>query len=245
MVCSEKVMISLAITTYNRSQYFWDSIKSAICHPFIGEIVVSDDFSSDYTNLYHLCSQLDNDKIKIYRNEKNEGAFINKYNCVSKCSFDWVYLFDSDNWFDEHVIDIISKLDFSKNDTCYAEEKTYATDGNIVEFDYQSKIIDLDTAKEYIKNSVNNFSWFLNNGNFLVNKTTYLDSQKIFFDQELYHGTIDVFLFSYYWFMANNKYEIVKGLYHHHRIHNNSYFMKNYDENMQLVQKYFDMILEL
>lgn len=240
-------MISLAIPTYNRSRFLWDSIKASIDCDFIGEIVIHDDFSSDneYHNIFEIASKIKNKKIKIFRNNKNRGAFVNKYLAISKCSFEWVYLFDSDNWFDKSINDIISKIDYSKSDTCYVEEKLFATDGNIVNFNYEDKIIDLKAAKNYIKNRVSNFDWFLNNGNFIVNKKTYLKSQKIFFDKKIYHGTIDVFLFSYYWFMSNNKYEIVEGLYHHHRIHENSYFMQNFEENMKLVEEYYNKILNL
>lgn len=240
-------MISLAIPTYNRSRFLWDSIRTAINSDFIGEIIIHDDCSNhnEYGNIFEIVSKIKNEKIKIFRNNENKGAFINKYLTVTKCSFDWIYLFDSDNWFDENIIDVISKIDYSKCDTCYVEEKLFATDGNIVNFNYQDKIIDLEIAKKYIQNRVNYFDWFLNNGNFIINKKTYLDSQKIFFDQKLYHGTIDVFLFSYYWFMSNNKYEIVEGLYHHHRIHEKSYFMENFEENMRLVEEYYNKILNL
>lgn len=240
-------MISLAITTYNRSKYFWDCVKNIINCDFIGEIVISDDHSceNDYNNLLEISSRFTKDKIKIYRNSNNKGAFVNKYIAVSKCSFDWVYLFDSDNWIDRKITNIIENLDYLKKDTCYVEEKLYATDGNLVKFNYDDKVIDLNIAKKYINNNVRNFDWFLNNGNFIINKQSYLNSQKKFFDDDIYHGTVDVLLFSYYWFMSGNKYEIVDGLYHHHRIHEDSYFMKNFEENMQLVREYYNKILLL
>lgn len=240
-------MISVAIPTYNRSAYLWDCIKSFIDSDFIGEIIISDDGSNDnqYYSMCNIVSKLKTDKIKIFRNHKNQGAFVNKYISVSKCSFDWVYLFDSDNWIDRGILQIIENIDYSKKDTCFAEEKLFATDGNIVNFSYEDKIIDLNIAKKYIKNKVFRFDWFLNNGNFIVNKEQYLNTQKDFFESKIYHGTIDVFLFSYYWFKYKNKYEIVDGLYHHHRIHESSYFMENYEENMKLVQEYFDKILNL
>ena len=239
--------ISLAIPTYNSSKYFWDCIKPAINNDFISEIIVHDDCSdnSEYANMFEIISNINTDKIKIYRGSKNEKAFVNKYLTVSKCTNDWVYLFDSDNWFDETIIDVLEELDYSKKDTCFIEKTLYVTDGNIVTYDYEDAIIDLSVAKKYIQNGKHHFDWFLNNGNFVVNKETYLKSHEDFFINKIYHGSIDVFLFSYYWFMYDNKYEIVDGLYHHHRVRPGNYFMDNYEENMQLVQKYFDMILKL
>lgn len=239
--------ISLAIPTYNSSQYLWDCIKPAILNDFVGEIVIHDDGSNDseYGNICEIVSKLNTYKIKVFRNKSNQKAFINKYYTVSKCSFDWVYLFDSDNWFDESIIEILKTLDYSKNDTCYIDKTLYVTDGNIITYDYADKVFGLNEVKEYILNSAKHFDWFLNSGNFLVNKQTYINSQKIFFDQNLYHGSIDVLLFSYYWLMNNNKYEVVDGLYHYHRIRPGNYFMENAEENMLLTQDYFNKILNL
>jgi glycosyltransferase involved in cell wall biosynthesis len=239
--------ISLAIPTYNSSQYLWECIKPAISHDFIGEIIIHDDGSTDseYGNICEIASQINTSKIKVYRNKPNQKAFINKYLTVSKCSFDWVYLFDSDNWFDESIIEILETLDYSKEDTCYIESKLLVTDGNVVEYDYNDRIFDINKAKEYILNGVHHFDWFLNNGNFIVNRKKYLSSQQKFFEERLYHGSIDVLLFSYYWFLENNKYEIVDSLYHHHRVRPGNYFMENAEENMRLVQEYYNKILNL
>jgi hypothetical protein len=239
--------ISLAIPTYNSSQYFWDCIKPAILNDFIEEIIINDDCSSDteYSNICRIASQINSNKIKIFRNKSNQKAFINKYITVSKCSCEWVYLFDSDNWFDESIIETLKTLDYSKIDTSFIEKTLYVTDGNTVTYDYKDKIIDLITAKQYIKNRIHHFDWFLNNGNFIVNRKKYLESQEKFFDDKIYHGSIDVFLFSYYWFMFNNKYEIVDELYHYHRVRPGNYFMENAEENMRLIGEFFDKILKL
>ena len=83
---------------------------------FISEIIVHDDNSewSEYLNMFELSAKINTDKIKIYRATHNEKAFINKYMAVSKCTNEWVYLFDSDNWFDDPILEVISKLDLSK-----------------------------------------------------------------------------------------------------------------------------------
>jgi hypothetical protein len=239
--------ISLAIPTYNSSQYLWDCIKPAINNDFIGEIIINDDCSTEteYGNICEIVSQINSNKIKIFRNKSNQKAFVNKYITVSKCSCEWVYLFDSDNWFDESIIETLKAIDYSKTDTCFIEKTLYVTDGNTVTYDYNDIIIDLKTAKEYIKNKIHHFDWFLNNGNFVVNRQKYLESQEEFFNDKIYHGSIDVFLFSYYWFMYNNKYEIVDRLYHYHRVRSGNYFMENAEENMNLIGEFFGRILKL
>ena len=89
--------ISLAIPFYNTSKYFLDCIKYAVDDEFVSEIVVNDDCSrqEEYDNLLLLVDG--KDKIKVYRNDHNLGAFRNKYIAVKNCTNDWVYLLDSDN----------------------------------------------------------------------------------------------------------------------------------------------------
>ena len=86
--------ISLAIPVYNTSRYFLDTIKYALEDDFVSEIVVTDDGSveSEYNKLLSLIEG--KDKIKVFRNPSNIGAFRNKYNSVKNCSNDWVYLLD-------------------------------------------------------------------------------------------------------------------------------------------------------
>lgn len=240
--------ISLAIPTYNSSQYLWDCIRPAINNDFIGEIVINDDFSSpsEYFNIIEIAEKLNTDKIKVYKNSENKKAFVNKYITVSKCSYDWVYLFDSDNWFDENIIDLISKLDYTNIDTCFIGSKLLVTSGDIIKYDYDDKVLDLSKIKEYINTSTHHIDWFLNNGNFIVNKKKYLSTQSDFFNNPLYHGTADVLLFSYYWLSSGNKYEIVDGWYHHHRVRPGNYFMENGGwENLNVLKKYYNMLLDL
>lgn len=88
--------ITLAIPFYNTSKYFLDCIKYAIDDDFVSEIVVNDDCSmpQEYNNLLTLIEG--KDKIKVYQNKHNLGAFRNKYITVKKCNNDWIYLLDRD-----------------------------------------------------------------------------------------------------------------------------------------------------
>jgi hypothetical protein len=246
--------ISLAIPTYNSSQYFWDCIKPAIHNDFIGEIVIHDDYSSqsEYANILEIVYNLNTNKIKVYRSEKNQKAYINKYLSISKCTNDWVYLFDSDNWFDESIIDVISKLDYNKTNICYLIDQLNVTDGNIIVFDYEDKVLNLRIIKEYIEKKIHHIDWVLNTGNFICNKNAYLNSQKPAVDSFLSNDGkfnnpkgCDVLLFSYYWLMSNNSFEIVDGFYHNHRIRPGNYFVEELYENMKMVGEYLDKILLL
>lgn len=246
--------ISLAIPTYNSSQYLWDCIRPVIDSDIISEIVIHDDRSSDveYFNLIETIGNIDTNKIKLYRGSKNEKAYINKYLAVSKCKNDWVYLIDSDNWFDKSILDVIRNIDFSKEDTCYHVKQLHMTNGNIVKFDYANNFIDLSIAKKNIREGTNYIDWLLNTGNFIVNKNSYIDSQQSAV-QSLRRGGkkfkdpkgADVLLFSYCWFRYKNTFTIVDGFYHHHRIRPGNYFVQELDYNMQLTKEYMNNILEL
>lgn len=240
--------ISLGIPTYNSSKYLWDCIKPAINCDFIGEIVIQDDGSNqtEYQNIYKIVDSLKTDKIKIFRSNKNQKAFVNKYLTVEKCNYDWVYLFDSDNWFDESMFDVIKNLDFSKEDTCFIGQKLIMSDGNKIEYNYEDKIFNLDTIKKYIESSMHNLSWFLNSGNFIVNRKEYLRTQKKFFKKHPYHANVDVLLFSFYWLTSGNKYEIIDNWYHYHRIRPGNYFMENGGyENIEFIQSIFNILISL
>ena len=92
-------VISLAIPFYNTSQYFLECIQYALENEFVSEIVVNDDCSDEdqWKKLNQIVDTLNTDKIKLFRNKKNLGAFRNKYTTVLNCSNTWVYLLDSDN----------------------------------------------------------------------------------------------------------------------------------------------------
>ena len=80
--------ISLAIPFYNTSQYFLDCIKYAVDDDFVSEIIVNDDCSQvdEWDNLCKIVEELDCDKIKLFRNDENLGAFRNKFTTVKNCT---------------------------------------------------------------------------------------------------------------------------------------------------------------
>jgi glycosyltransferase involved in cell wall biosynthesis len=232
--------ISLAIPTYNSAQYLWDCIRIAINDSFFKEIIIYDDHSNhtEFGNICKIVNSVNSDKIKILRGNKNQGAYFSKYNAVLNCSSDWIYLLDSDNWFDVEILSIIKSLDLNKTNICYIPEKLLMTNGEVMHYNYKDAIFDIDLIKKYIVDGEWYLDWFLNSGNFIVNKKSYLKSQKKFFEENLPYGTADVIIFSYYWLISGMKYKIVKDWYYHHRLHTNNYFMKNGMENLNIINKF-------
>ena len=115
-------MISVIIPTFNSSKYLEQCLNSLIKCKSINEIVISDDFSDseDLLNLKKIIfnHQLKN-KIKLYENNINKGAYRNKLDSVKKASSDLVYILDSDNiaGFNlENILYKISKIDDETSD---------------------------------------------------------------------------------------------------------------------------------
>jgi glycosyltransferase involved in cell wall biosynthesis len=91
--------VSFAVTAYEETSRggptILDSLAAAIEHPSVDEIVVCDDASSDYEGLLAMLDGTP--KLKVFRNDENQGVFGNKLAAVSHCTGDWVINSDSDN----------------------------------------------------------------------------------------------------------------------------------------------------
>ena len=239
--------ISLAIPFYNNSQYFFDSIKYAIHDNFVDEIVVVDDHSNldEYGNLIHLVKNLNSSKIKVFRNEKNLKAFRNKYETVSKCNNDWIYLLDSDNYFSEDSLNYLKEIDLNSN-LCYLPSRLLLSSGETVEYQFEEDLIGIVESKKHLKLQTKYMDWILNMGNFLINKNRYLSSlENANCDESLNLLHADVFAFSYYWFLSGGKYKIVNGLSYHHRLRENSYWHLCGKKSQESVDYYTQKVLEM
>jgi glycosyltransferase involved in cell wall biosynthesis len=92
-------MISLVITTYNRFETFLQkNIDKYLTNPYLSEIVIMDDCSSDYAKLVAAYSHIS--KIKILSQAVNQGALRNKIMACGHASGPWICLMDSDNFAD-------------------------------------------------------------------------------------------------------------------------------------------------
>jgi len=219
--------ITLAIPEYNTSQYFIDCVKYALEDDFVDEIIVNDDCSSEehFENLINTIQSLNSNKIKLFRNKVNMGAFRNKYQTVSNCTNAWVYLLDSDNHPFEESYQIIKNIPDVDPSICYSPQNLFCkNDGvsdyeNISNYDFGYDLIGIDESKKSLCDGVEWFNWFVNTGNYIVNRNTYLETLKDPFEDLdtplLYADTAAVF---YYWLKNGGKFKVVKGLRHNHRL---------------------------
>jgi hypothetical protein len=248
-------MITLAIPFYNTSKYFLDAIKYALDNIFISEIVVNDDCSSDedYTNLLQIISQLNTDKIKVFRNSENVGAFRNKYLTVQRSTCDWVYLLDSDNHPFENTYDVLSSIKDLNPNICYSPSKLYCKNDSSVDYDnvsdyntFKYDLIGIEESKDAIIKRTKWFDWFTNSGNYFFYKDTYLKNLKEpfdnFSDYKLYADTAAAF---YFWLKGGGKFKVVESLYHNHRLRPDSYWNSCGNNSQATVDLYLSMILDL
>lgn len=246
--------ISLAIPEYNTSQYFTDCIKYALEDDFVDEIVVNDDCSSEdhFKSLINTIHTLNSSKIKLFRNQTNLGAFRNKYQTVFNCSNDWVYLLDSDNYPFEESYQIMREIPTDNPNVCYCPQHLFCKNDNmsdyenISNYDFGYDLIGIEESKEALNKGVEWFNWFINSGNYVFNRNTYLQFLKEPFENTdtllLHADTAAVF---YFWLKNGGKFKVVNGLCHNHRLRQDSNWHSCGKNSQKSVGYYQDLILHL
>lgn len=246
--------ITLAIPTYNTSQYFLDCILYAIEDDFIEEIVVNDDFSSyDHClNLLNTVKKINSTKIKLYRNSQNLGAFKNKIATVNKCNSDWVYLLDSDNYPFKETYEILKSLDQTDKTICYSPEKLFCKRDSenfysvISNYNFPYELIGIRESKDAITKNIQWFDWLLNTGNYFFNKNFYLKSLsegiESYSSFKLEADTAGAF---YFLIKNGGKIKVVNGLRHNHRLRDDSNWCSFGDDSSLSVEFFKNAIMKL
>jgi glycosyltransferase involved in cell wall biosynthesis len=247
--------ITLTIPTYNSSQYLNDCLKYSIDNEFIGEIVINDDFSSEenYYSLLSIVEKLDTNKIKVYRNQCNLGAFRNKYIAVDKSNYEWIYLLDSDNHPFQDTYDILKTIDQGVANICYSPSKLYCKHDGDVDYsaisDYNNfgyDLIGIEESKDALIKRKKWFDWFINTGNYFFNRNFYLESLKDPFENFSQYKLFADTAASFYFMLKNNgQFKIIPNLCHNHRLRKDSYWNTCGFESQATVDLYKNMILDL
>jgi glycosyltransferase involved in cell wall biosynthesis len=236
--------ISLCIPYYNTFDLTKKTIDILIKSKFINEIIISDDCSNVPFVYNHA-------KVKIYRNLKNLGALKNKFKTVQYARNKWVYLLDSDNFIDlkmfKKLYKILKKNKF-KNDYFYSPSRLILQNidldkklnNKIINYNFKDRVIDFKLVKQYL-GKVKYFNWFLNTGNFFINKNKYVEcANKMFSDKKLKQVEADAMVFSYYWLKSGKKIEILDNFYYFHRLSKSSYsHHKNNRKSLDLYTRLF------
>lgn len=256
--------LSIAIPTYESSQYVEECIKRVMNFKCVDEVVIQDDKSSDqsYRELEQIVNSYSNKlSIKLFRNEKNVGAFGNKLLNIKNCSNDIVYQIDSDNITDTNLDLIITQIN-DKN-IIYLPSKIYQFRKykNIsklfsvfwkkykVTYSDSDFLYDLSVCKKGINEQEKvtvdkNINWVLNSGNFIVDRNIYLEvMEPIFIDE--FRPPMDAVAISYYWLESEKKIKTLKDLKHFHRKRNDSVSFTENNGSYESLQDYRQKILNL
>ena len=218
---NSKSSISVAIPTFNSSKYLNDCLKSLINEQKIDEIVISDDGSSDveFENINKIVENINSNKeIKIYRNDENLGAFVNKFKNIKKCKNEIVYQIDSDNIAHPNLSKVLDSIYYEENeDYLYLPSEIYQFRKypNIAKFfsTFNGKfkvtftkgdfIFNKDIIKQAIQDELKvtedkNLNWVLNSGNFIVNRDKFLETMSNLVTKNVRYP-MDAVAISYFW----------------------------------------------
>ena len=99
------------MATYNGGKYLREQLDSILTQTITDwELVVCDDCSKDSTVEILTSYQEQDDRIKIFVNEKNLGFKKNFEKAIGLCSGDYIALADQDDiWHENHLLIIIDR----------------------------------------------------------------------------------------------------------------------------------------
>lgn len=211
-------MISLCITTYQRTDLLFESFRQVINDYHISEIVIVDDASTDevYNTVAWYCKDIP--KVKLHRNGHNIGCYRNKAKAVSLASNEWVVIFDSDNTITPDYVDIISGCSWSR-------EMVYQPVFARPHFDF-TKFSGLEIHRHNVNQyaSDQTFCTALNAMNYFVHRDEFLKR----WEDRAEPWTADSILHNYNWLKAGNSIYFCPGLEYDHKIHDGSHYKEHH-----------------
>lgn len=173
-------MFSLCVPTMDRYNTFLKpNLEKYIENTLIDEIIITDENGNDYSELLSsdsiaIQNALKTERLKIFRNEKRLGPFLNKLKACRLAKNEWIALIDSDNFADTTYFQIalkyLKEMDKSVDvirtviSPCFAKPN----------FNYTSLSNNVITRKKlkYIKkgDSKGVLDILMNTGNYIINK---------------------------------------------------------------------------
>lgn len=202
-------MISLVITTYNRTDLLYESFRQVLNDDRISEIVIVDDCSNPvvWAEINDKLGGID--KIKLFRNKKNIGCYRNKREAVGRASNEWIILLDSDNVIDAIYLDaIFNGMFFQRN---VIRQPVFAKP----HFDF-TRYAGIHITKHNVAQYTSDptFTTALNAMNYFVNRDEYL---RVWEDCPE-PWTSDSILQNYNWLKAGNSIYFCPGLEYFHKV---------------------------
>jgi glycosyltransferase involved in cell wall biosynthesis len=207
-------MLSLVITTFNRTSLLFESFAQVLDDPRITDVCIVDDCSSAHTiiEINRLLSELPahREKIRFFMNDRNLGCYRNKREAVSKAINEWVVLLDSDNRLDKGYIKAITE-----NPVAWNRYLLFQPSFAMPHFDfrrYAGKFVRSDNVAEFVEDPT--FTTAMNAANYFVHRDEYL---RVWEDCPE-PWTSDSLLQNYNWLNAGNSIYFCPGLEYFHRV---------------------------
>lgn len=216
-------MISLCITTYNRTGLLFESFKQVLDDSRVSEIVIQDDCSDGliFAQIYNeIHNPFGKTKVKLYQNHENMDCYRNKRQAISNASNEWVIILDSDNIITKEYIDRIEDLWMAGLNPKTVYQPSFAKP----HFNFTSHeglLVDRRNVARHMNESM--FSTMLNAMNYFVNRDEYLRV----WDGSVDPVTSDSIFQNYNWLKSGNSIYVVPGLEYEHRVHEGGHYRNN------------------
>jgi hypothetical protein len=252
---SELPRLSLCIPTMNRyTDYLSKFLPTFLNYDIFDEVIIVDENGLDK---YLLNKNFKAEpKLKVYTNDYRLGAFNNKMKAVSLAKNEWVYLLDSDNFIGDDFIAKLKEFGASKEldpKVIYSPEIAMIN-GNAHPTGNFSHLVDgaqsdlppLDKMGVKLRALMDfgKVEFFLNMGNFLVNRSTVMAFDYKPYEEDIKHcKCFDTIFFNYLMTYKNNmRLEIVPGLQFKYAAHEDAYFLPNH--TLPDIQKFYRELLD-
>lgn len=114
-----QIKVSVIMPSYNSSAYIKESIYSVLnqTHKNI-ELIIVDDCSSD--NTIEIIKKINDNRIKLFLNEKNEGAAFSRNVALRESTGDYIAFLDADDLWAKHKVENQLKYMIKNNiNFCY------------------------------------------------------------------------------------------------------------------------------
>lgn len=220
-------IISIAIPHYNNARFMSETLEHIVNDDRVGEIIICDDCSKDIEELESLVKKINNNKIVVFKNEKNLGCYHNKLHTLTKCNYEWVILLDSDNIINKEYIDVLYNIETWDNTTIYSPvwAKTFPGEisPNLNYSKFKNYYIDHTNYLNYFNDTI--FRCLINNCNYFLPINPYLQVMKQYtYERDIIDSLDSAVLFTD-WLCHKNKVFVVDNLTYSHRCHPNSNYM--------------------
>ena len=150
----KKELISIVLPTYNSGKYISTTIDSVRAQNYDNwELIITDDASTD--NTYNILKQYheQDDRIKVYRLERNSGAAVSRNNSLQYCNSCFIAFIDSDDIWCKQKLTF--QVDFMKKNNCPISFTSYnLIDDSGKELDRIIKTMEEVNYTTYLKNTI-------------------------------------------------------------------------------------------